>query len=117
MWRASSLAIGDPDQEGYADLFLGSRSPVYILDEGTGRFDKRRSSLRWLQNRAVLPLYDSTERGFPSPGDTGDFYETDALLLGDVDGDGDLDLVITTTLPDFQGEGKRPSRLLDFDGK
>jgi hypothetical protein len=31
-----------------------------------------------------------------------------------VDGDSDLDLMVTTTLPSYEGAGRFPTRLLEF---
>ena len=50
----------------------------------------------------------------PSSERSGDYYLGDMLLLGDVDGDDDLDMIITTTLATYDGTGSTPTRLLEF---
>ncbi len=78
---STSLALGDVDGDGDLDLFVGNSglavsndlSNKLYLNDGSGNF-----SLKG-------PATDS-----PSP----DLDDTRALVLGDVDGDGDLDLVV-----------------------
>ncbi len=77
----TSLALGDADGDGDLDLFVGNSglaetddlSNKLYLNDGLGHFSLKQ----------LLP--DS-----PSP----DLDDTRALALGDVDGDGDLDLVV-----------------------
>ena len=80
---STSLALGDVDGDGDLDLFVGNAGLVesddlsnkLYLNDGSGHFSLKQPSA----------LIDS------SPPDLDD---TRALALGDVDGDGDLDLVV-----------------------
>jgi hypothetical protein len=110
LWKAADVAIADPEGNGRLDLFLVSEGEVKVIDETTGE-ERTRSSLRWLRNLGDGPLSDATEEGMP---DAGDRFLGGALLLGDVDGDSDLDLMVTTTLPSYEGAGRFPTRLLEF---
>ncbi len=114
IWRAKALAVADPNRDGYPDVFLTDRSVVNVQDPVTGLFTKAASATRWLINSGKAPLLAGTAKNLPDPEKTGDYYLADALALGDVDGDTDLDLVITTDLASYLGEGKRPTRLLEF---
>jgi len=77
---STSLALGDVDGDGDLDLFVGNSglaesddlSNKLYLNDGSGNFSLKQ------------PFIDS-----PSP----DLDDTRALVLGDVDGDGDLDLL------------------------
>jgi hypothetical protein len=77
----SSLALGDVDKDGDLDLVvgnLGAQSRLY-LNDGTGTF------------------LDATAARMPAV-----VRETRALVLGDVDGDGDLDMVLGNGLSQGQ---------------
>src|SRR4030095_11115312 len=72
-YNTSSLALGDVDRDGDLDLVVGNayQQSLLYLNNGTGTFT------------------DATASRMPVGS-----YETRSLALGDVDGDGDLDLVV-----------------------
>ena len=70
---------------------------------------------RWLASSGEGSFTDLTTKSLPDPGTTKDWLQGHALEVGDLDGDGDLDLVLTTELWDFLEKGKRPTRLLRTD--
>ncbi|MHC4861879.1 MAG: FG-GAP repeat domain-containing protein, partial [Planctomycetota bacterium] len=113
MWRGVDVAIADPDGDGNTDIFVLDRSEVLVQDPGSGAFTKKISSLRWLFNEGT-PFTDLTAKGMPDPESTGDYYLGDVLLLGDVDDDNDLDMIVGTTLSAYAGDGDRPLRVLEF---
>ncbi|HLQ38765.1 MAG TPA: FG-GAP-like repeat-containing protein, partial [Planctomycetota bacterium] len=81
----NSLVLGDMDGDGDLDLVVGNSSyysgqSLLYLNNGTGTFT------------------DATASRIPAG-----YYNTNSLALGDVDGDGDLDLVL--------GNDARPSLL------
>ncbi|MEN8150401.1 MAG: IPT/TIG domain-containing protein [Planctomycetota bacterium] len=113
-FKAVSVAVGDPDGNGIDEIFLILDSEVYGQDPVSGSWDKQVSSLRWIGRKAALPLTDLTPGQMPVPEATGDYYLGHVVKIGDLDGDGDLDMVITTTLSSYSGDGDRPTRVFEF---
>jgi hypothetical protein len=113
VWKGKDVAIADPEGDGKPDVFLVTTDKVYV--EGTGgKFDKQITSLRWLANTGTLPLEDWTSVSMPDPADRGDYLQGHAIQLGDIDGDGDLDLLLTTELADYLKDGAKPTRILEL---
>ncbi|MHC4471367.1 MAG: hypothetical protein ACYS99_10425, partial [Planctomycetota bacterium] len=113
LWKAADVVIADPERNGRSDLFLVSEGEVTTLDQATGK-ERKRSSLRWLRNAGKLPLVDVTESDLPDPEARGDYFLGGGLVLGDVDGDADLDLLLTTDLAAYSDIGSHPTRLFEF---
>jgi hypothetical protein len=110
MWRAVAVVLGDVDGDGVNELCLVDRD-VLELDPGSGEVVQV-SSFRFLSNSGTLPLSDLTRSSVPDPTVRGDYYLADALALGDVDGDTDLDVLLTTSLYDYSST--YPTRLLEL---
>ncbi|QHW00066.1 FG-GAP repeat domain-containing protein [Spirosoma endbachense] len=99
--EGNALAIGDVNQDGFPDILVGNSG-----EEKPGK--KERASgqdFLWL-NDAKHPGYfiDATSTHLPKDND-----DTQDIKLADLDGDGDLDMVIANETP--------PSRLLVNDGQ
>ena len=61
----------------------------------------------------LLPVFSNdTEKALPALGS--DKYLGSAVMLGDLDRDGDNDLIVTTDLANYSGVGVRPTRQLEF---
>ncbi len=93
-------------------IFLVNVAPVYGWDEDSGEFDRQISSLRWFRHAGEMPLANVSERQLPDPVSRKDWYYGHALSFGDLDGDGSLELIITTDHEDMMKEGKKPTRIL-----
>lgn len=115
MFKGIAIAVGDPDGNGTDEIFLLYDREVFEEDPNTGQFTRQVTSLRWLNKVTVLPMRNVSESQLPNPNLTGDFYLGHGIRLGDLDDDGDLDLVITTTLSSYNGEGGRPTRVMMFE--
>jgi hypothetical protein len=106
-WKASDVALADVDGDGKVELFLLTREK---LQTGDGQV----SSLRWIANQGIEPFTNATAEGLPDPAVRPDYYLGDVLLLGDVDGDDDKDLIVSTSLAGYLGTANHPTRLLEF---
>ena len=78
---STSLALGDMDGDGDLDLFVGN--------SGLAESDDLSNKLYLNDGGGNFSLKQQSSVDLPSP----DLDDTRALALGDVDGDGDLDLV------------------------
>jgi hypothetical protein len=98
--EGNGLAIGDVNGDGLPDVVVGNSG-------GSQRGEQRRSgrNFLWL-NDARRPgrFVDATAMGLPAVDD-----DTQGVTLADLDGDGDLDMVVANETP--------PSRLLVNDGR
>jgi hypothetical protein len=75
----TSINLGDLDNDGDLDAYVGTFSWDEIwLNDGTGRF----------ADTAQAPITEYTKDALSS-------LDTDSVTLGDLDGDGDLDLFLT----------------------
>ncbi len=100
------IALGDLDGDLNLDM-VTTGTVYYVYDynaTGAGYFGFLSSGYRTathvLQNDGTGMLLDATERWFP-PVSNGDYRQGDGVVLGDLDGDGDLDMAITYgTYPD-----------------
>ena len=112
-WQANRMALADLDADGKNDLVLLHEHP---LDGST----TTTSSLRVLQNQGTsfLDVTSSALPSVPLSGTADDNLRGTSLAVADVDGDGNLDLLVGTTeaLVDSSGAAVRRTRLLRGDG-
>jgi hypothetical protein len=111
-WRGTDVVLGPAGADGKPDIVLVDASPVLLRDPETGLFTLQASSTRILRNRGSGTFSDATAATMPTPGT--DAWPGHSVLLGDLDGDGDEDLLVTTDLAALTGAGKRPTRQLEF---
>jgi hypothetical protein len=105
--------IGDLDNNGYLDVFVGNGGPWSGSPNQLFMTGIRNGELRFVNMSHLIEV--------PAPDDglVGDAapypYRTHGSAMVDVDGDGDLELVITNGGPDFMPDAVRePNRLFDF---
>ena len=99
--EGNALAIADVNSDGLPDIVIGNSAE----DKGKNKERASGQDFLWL-NDAARPGYfiDVTSTHMPKDND-----DTQDIKLADLDGDGDLDMVIANETP--------PSRLLLNDGK
>ncbi|MHC4472383.1 MAG: FG-GAP-like repeat-containing protein [Planctomycetota bacterium] len=95
-WLAEDLSLGDFDGDGDPDLLL--TDDYYILADVGG---VRIPSTRLLRNDGTGKFTNTTADELPVSRDTGDFYEGEDLLVGDLDNDGDLDVLVSASVYSF----------------
>jgi hypothetical protein len=115
-----AIAVGDLDSDGNDDLVL--TGIVYDADDihgGDSYADllpsRRTSATRVLLSDGYGGFEDATATWLPSPSG-GDWFQSHDLVLTDIDGDGDLDLVLVFDgVPDDSGgdSGNRPVRIFE----
>lgn len=98
--QGNALAVGDVNGDGLPDIVIGNSSEAR---GGNPRTDAR--NFLWL-NDPVRPgrFIDASDTHLPR-----DVEDTQGLALADLDGDGDLDMVVANQTP--------PNRLLLNDGQ
>ena len=94
----------DVNGDGENDILLTSTAHVREDEEGT-----RASALRVLLNVGSGVFVDATARRVPNAVHSGDDFRAHSMILGDLDGDEDLDLLLSTILPETS-----PLRVLIF---
>ena len=94
-FKATKVAVGDLDGDDDLDVVLAFYAGVYTRNPLSGDYEDPISSVRWLRNvgTGVLENVSSTE--LPNPALGSDFFIADDLVLGDVDGDSDVDILFT----------------------
>jgi hypothetical protein len=118
---ARCVRLGDLDGDECLDLVVTGHT-YYVYGYGGAPYGPYgivptglRPATRVLLNDGTGRLEDLTAAWMPAAAN-GDFFQSDAAALGDLDGDGDVDLVLASdTNPDFPGttEGtNRPLRIL-----
>ncbi|MCE9635874.1 MAG: FG-GAP-like repeat-containing protein [Planctomycetes bacterium] len=93
MWQADRILAADLDKNGYVDLVLVTQKG---LDAWTGTETHTRRALRVLTNDGTK-FTDVSSTTLPAPvAASGDDWRGGALAVRDVNGDGNLDLVVST---------------------
>lgn len=100
MSEGNGLAVGDVNNDGLPDIVVGNSA-----EERPGRPRASAQDFLWLNDpKRPGTFIDATETHMPRDQD-----DTQDIALADVDGDGDLDMVVANESP--------PNRLLLNDGK
>lgn len=89
----SAVAVGDLDGDGIVDLAVGEDEAVWLLflnADGTVKFDEK---------------IGTGEGGFVGPLDPNDRFAWSVASIGDLDGDGVLDIAVGAPLDDDGGGG------------
>jgi hypothetical protein len=112
MWRGTGVYLANANSDDALDLVVVDESIVYERHPVTGLFTVQVSSTRILRNDGNGNFSDDTKNALPLTGS--DRYLGTAVVLGDMDDDDDNDLIVTTDLSAYSGDGAHPTRQLEF---
>ncbi|MHC4859276.1 MAG: FG-GAP repeat domain-containing protein [Planctomycetota bacterium] len=93
-WKATNVGLGDLDGDTDLDIVLAYYFGVRVYNPSNGEYVGLTHATRWLKNDSGT-FTNATPTEFPHPASTDDSYVADDLVLGDVDGDLDIDILIT----------------------
>jgi hypothetical protein len=113
LWRGVQVVLADANTEPGLDIVIVDEAVVVGRDPLTGLYAKSVSSTRVLRNDGSGRFTDDTRAVMPRSGE--ERYRGSAIALGDLDEDGDDDMLITTDLSCYWPVGQHSTRWLDWE--